>query len=326
MDPAKEIIKADLNRYKRKGTGLIVAAFIAIAFLLGLPKLGELIWPTAMFITSSNSHILFSAGVFISHIIASVGNHSLFALLYRIEHPFFEKYKLSSKPWPWNKDNKKWKIMFKKTMRVILINALVVFPIVVSIEPFFAGVSYNKEIEGLPSSFELLWQLSFCMFCEDFTSYHTHKAIHHKWIYPYIHKLHHEYYMPICISAEFAHPVEFIVSNMLPSVIGPKLLGHRIHLFTVMIWTAFRTTETIEDHSGYEFSFSPYRFIPFCGSASYHDFHHTHNIGNYSSFFHIWDSVFGTNVAYFNHLKLKEKLDRENPENIEINSEINKLE
>jgi len=278
-----------------------------------------------MYIASSNAHILFSAGVFLSHIIASVVNNSFFAVLYYIEHPFFEKYKLSSKPWPWNKDNKKWKIMFKKTMRVILINALVVLPLMVTIEPFFAGVRYKKEIEELPSSFELLWQLTFCMFCEDFTSYHTHKAIHHKWIYPYIHKLHHEYYMPVSISAEFAHPIEFIVSNMLPSVVGPKILGSRIHIFTVLIWTAFRTTETIEDHSGYEFSFSPYRFIPFSGSASYHDFHHTHNIGNYASFFHIWDSLFGTNEAYFKHLKLKEKLDRENPENKGVSSEFIKM-
>lgn len=43
------------------------------------------------------------------------------------------------------------------------------------------------------------------------------------------------------------------------------------------------------------------------GSAEYHNFHHSHNIGNYSSFFTYWDSIFGTNKAYFEHKAKKEK-------------------
>jgi sterol desaturase/sphingolipid hydroxylase (fatty acid hydroxylase superfamily) len=43
------------------------------------------------------------------------------------------------------------------------------------------------------------------------------------------------------------------------------------------------------------------------GSAEYHNFHHSHNIGNYSSFFSVWDTVFGTNKHYFEYKNRKER-------------------
>lgn len=71
---------------------------------------------------------------------------------------------------------------------------------------------------------------------------------------------------------------------------------------TILMWIAIRVTETIDGHSGYEFSWSPYRLMPFSGSASFHHYHHTHNIGNYGSFFTLWDTLCGTSTSYWRHL------------------------
>lgn len=60
-----------------------------------------------------------------------------------------------------------------------------------------------------------------------------------------------------------------------------------------------RVAETIDGHCGYEFSWSPYRLLPLSGSSEYHNFHHSHNVGNYASFFSYWDSLFGTNKDFF---------------------------
>ena len=65
-----------------------------------------------------------------------------------------------------------------------------------------------------------------------------------------------------------------------------------------MLWIIARTGEAHEAHVGYEFSWSPYRLIPFSTDASYHDYHHSHNIGNYSSQFIFWDTLFGDNKTY----------------------------
>ena len=56
-----------------------------------------------------------------------------------------------------------------------------------------------------------------------------------------------------------------------------------MHLATATLWYKnsynnirlfMRTLETIDGHSGYEFSWSPYRLLPFSGSSEYHNFHH----------------------------------------------------
>ena len=59
----------------------------------------------------------------------------------------------------------------------------------------------------------------------------------------------------------------------------------------------------VEDHCGYEFSWSPFRLLPFGSDYAYHAYHHSANIGNYSSFFTTWDSVFGSNKAYYEYLQ-----------------------
>lgn len=71
-----------------------------------------------------------------------------------------------------------------------------------------------------------------------------------------------------------------------------------------------RVGESLDSHSGYEFSWSPYRLLPLSGSASYHDFHHSTNIGNYGSYFTFWDTLFKTNTVYFKYLAKHERVCR----------------
>jgi len=66
-----------------------------------------------------------------------------------------------------------------------------------------------------------------------------------------------------------------------------------------MVWEILRTYETHEAHSGYEFPFSIFRVLPFTTDDSYHYYHHSKNVGNYSTFFTVWDTVFDNNVDYY---------------------------
>lgn len=79
---------------------------------------------------------------------------------------------------------------------------------------------------------------------------------------------------------------------------GVLLLDTRIHLVTTLVWTVYRVSESHDAHSGYDWPWSPFRLVPFSAPASYHNFHHSHNVGNYATFFSLWDTVFGTNQSF----------------------------
>ena len=172
---------------------------------------------------------------------------------------------------------------------------LVYFPLA------WAGLIEEHSLldEDLPTPLSLAASVAFCMFCEDFVFYWTHRLLHWRVLYPHIHKIHHTYKTTVSITSEYAHPIEYIFSNLAPSGAGPFLLGYRMHCLTVFAWYVVRMSETLDGHGGYEFSWSPFRLIPFSGSSEYHDWHHSENIGNYASFFCIWDTVFNTNHHYF---------------------------
>jgi sterol desaturase/sphingolipid hydroxylase (fatty acid hydroxylase superfamily) len=161
--------------------------------------------------------------------------------------------------------------------------------------------------EDLPTPLTLAFSITFCMFCEDFAFYWSHRFLHWKVIYPHIHKIHHTYSTTVSIAAEYAHPIEYVLGNMLPASLGPLILGPKMHVITVWAWYSVRIAETLDGHCGYEFSWSPFRLIPFSGSSEYHDWHHSENIGNYSSFFRIWDTVFNTNSHFFKMCEEREK-------------------
>ena len=142
--------------------------------------------------------------------------------------------------------------------------------------------------------------------CEDLSFHFAHKLLHTKLLYPYIHKIHHDYKATVSISADYQHPLEFYLSGVLPSSLGPLLLGRIIHPSTVMLFGFLRTIESIDGHCGYEFPWSPFRLIPLSASSTYHRFHHTHNVGNYSSFLTFWDTVLGHNAEFYKHHEKKE--------------------
>lgn len=145
----------------------------------------------------------------------------------------------------------------------------------------------------------------------DFTFHVTHRAFHCNWkylpLYQKFHKMHHEFTHTISIAFTYAHPVEFLICNLLPLISGILILGQSCHFITFAIWLNISVAQTLEGHSGYEFPLPVcillghwFKLNPFLSpKASYHDFHHSRNVGNYSGFYTIWDTVFNCNGDYY---------------------------
>lgn len=161
---------------------------------------------------------------------------------------------------------------------------------------------FKTSPDDIPDIWGIIKHMVLMMLMEDFTFYWCHRALHikHPWfnLYKWVHKDHHEYKQPVGSVTFHMHLVEYII-NSLCHFSGGYVLGGRLHFFTLLIFSVLRLFETYDSHSGYEFPWSMFRVFPFGTDAAYHNFHHTKNAGNYSSFFYVWDTIFDTNTEYY---------------------------
>lgn len=199
---------------------------------------------------------------------------------------------------------KRWKIQPDKTAdtntvlkclkRLLLSHVFVQLPMQLMFHWVARFFGFSMSLP-LPPVRDLLWQLPTFFVIEDFYFYWVHRGLHHKSVYKYVHKVHHEHTHPFGIAAEYAHPVETFVLGI-GTLLGPLLFAK--HMTTLWAWLFVRLWETIEDHSGYDLPFNPTNLIPFWGGAVHHDFHHKTFKGPYSSIFTWCDFFFGTDKEF----------------------------
>lgn len=146
------------------------------------------------------------------------------------------------------------------------------------------------------------------MLCEDTYYYFGHRLLHHKLLYPWAHKTHHQYTMNVGIATEYIHPLDYVFLTLVSIGLGPSILGKQMHLYTFLMYNMLRTVEGFDAHCGYQFPWSPVRLLPLTskifslktlGPSTFHDYHHSANIGNYAAWFCHWDYIFGTSEVFY---------------------------
>jgi len=293
-----KIIKHDLQRYKSKGIWLAVAFLSFISFFIYFPKIAsQLLIPLMNKYFNDDMYFL----IFLHNF-----TYISFSLLLFICYHFdlLRKYKANKNPWPWEENIEEWRDLFKKSLKLLFLNMFIIGPILVIISKGALKLNYKMDIENIPSPINFSLQLLICFLANDFMFHFSHKLLHLNFLYKWIHSVHHQYNNVIGISAEYAHPIEYIIGNVLPTTVGPLLLHMlnfpNFHIVTIWGFTILGIGATIEQHSGYDFPFSPYGIFPFTFASSYHDYHHTRAKGNYSSNFVYLDLIFGNNHEYYN--------------------------
>jgi len=197
--------------------------------------------------------------------------------------------------------------LLDKAYKEALIGCFIVHPIMlIFLSKLLRGiVIYDRD---LPSFFYYLGFHFFSYFTNEFFFYWAHRAFHEFPSLYKLHKKHHEFNFTVGIAAEYAHPIEGVVCNILPTYSGAIIhmlyFGH-VHACHVLVFVAFRLLQTTEAHSGFYFPISvDHLFLsawlfPDLGASigsNHHYFHHSHNKGNYSS--PMVDRIFGTDLAY----------------------------
>ncbi|KAM9398365.1 methylsterol monooxygenase 1 isoform 2-T2 [Salvelinus alpinus] len=207
-----------------------------------------------------------------------------------------QKYKIQQdKPETWEKQ---W-----RCFKMLLFNHFCIqLPMICGTYHFTEFFSIPYDWDSMPRWPYLLAQCLGCAVIEDTWHYFLHRLLHHRSIYKYIHKVHHEFTAPFGMQAEYAHPAETVI---LGSGFFIGIMVFCNHVTLLWAWVAFRLLETIDVHSGYDIPLNPLHLIPFYAGARFHDFHHMNFVGNYASTFTWWDKILHTDSQYNRHMMSK---------------------
>lgn len=118
--------------------------------------------------------------------------------------------------------------------------------------PYVLLIAYTGRVRlsgALPSHSERLVLFFAHVAINEVLFYYSHRALHTPALYRRIHKMHHEFPAPNALSALHAHPVEFLLSNLVPFTAG--FVFFCPHIFFALQWIVGACLGTQTHHCGY---------------------------------------------------------------------------
>lgn len=227
--------------------------------------------------------ILFFLGTMLLPFVVFWGSNALFLLVDITGKPsFITRFRIQT-----DKNSPVDPVKLRHAVLTVLFNQFFVSG------PMVVGIQYLMSRWGdpcgpvLPTFHRGLLEIAFCALVEEVFFYYSHRLFHHPALYKHVHKQHHEWTAPIGVVSIYAHPLEHVLSNMMPAVMGPMLLGS--HLSTTSLWYCLAFLSTNISHSGYH--------LPLLPSPEFHDYHHLKFNQNYGVL-GVLDRLHGTDSKF----------------------------
>jgi sterol desaturase/sphingolipid hydroxylase (fatty acid hydroxylase superfamily) len=125
--------------------------------------------------------------------------------------------------------------------------------------------------------------------------YWTHRLMHWKKIYRFVHRTHHLSTNPTPWAAFAFHPLEALVEvGILPLMV----FLFPVHPIAIVVWILFMTAENVMGHCGFEIfpsGFTKGSITGLSNTSVHHNMHHRFVNCNYGLYFNFWDKIMGTN-------------------------------
>lgn len=129
--------------------------------------------------------------------------------------------------------------------------------------------------------------------------YWTHRFMHWKPIFKWVHKIHHLSLNPTPFAAYAFHPLEAFVEIGFIPLIAFTVPYHRSAMTVFAIYTILLN---VVGHLGYELfpkGFANHKLFKWHNTSTHHNMHHRLTKYNYGLYFNFWDRMMGTNHPHY---------------------------
>lgn len=135
--------------------------------------------------------------------------------------------------------------------------------------------------------------------------YWTHRLMHWKKIYKYVHRVHHQSTDPTPWAAFAFHPLEALIEiGILPVMVFLIPL----HPYAILTWVLYQSGMNLLGHLGFELypsGFVSGTISKWNNPSTHHNMHHRFVNCNYGLYFNFWDRILGTN-----HVRYEEEFEK----------------
>jgi Delta7-sterol 5-desaturase len=127
--------------------------------------------------------------------------------------------------------------------------------------------------------------------------YWTHRAMHHRSMFKWFHRLHHRSHNPSPWAAYAFAPAEAFVQGLFLTITAFVL---PLHPTAIMVFLLHQILRNALGHSGFEIFpgwWQSHPILKWINTTSHHHLHHSKGRGNYGLYFLWWDRLMGTEHA-----------------------------
>lgn len=118
---------------------------------------------TALRSTISDERVFYVIASVLLHLAVWTCANGGMALIYLVQHPFFEQFKIQKKPWPWHRsaeESSAYFALIRKSFALIAFNHWIIAPILMWVSyDSNSKMGINGNIEGVPHWTTTLWQV-----------------------------------------------------------------------------------------------------------------------------------------------------------------------
>ena len=206
-----------------------------------------------------------------------------FLVFWIIGKPWLKQYFIQSK-FP---NNKKLIEEFIYSMSTIVIFSVIAFSVY---SAKMAGYTFMYNEISDYGNWWFYTSFLVTIIVHDFYFYWTHRLMHHKSIYKYVHKVHHKFSNPSPWAASAFHPFEAIIeAGILPLLIFTIPL----HQNVTMAFLIYMIARNVLGHLGFELfpkGFASNKWLNWHTTSTHHNMHHKYFDCNYGFYFTWWDN------------------------------------